>query len=65
MGVMDVNKLMKKSLSCFCCFCVDGNFLACDNIPWTKDWEVEMLIPSNIAFVGEAMLATFYEDAWD
>jgi len=44
---------------------VDGNFLACDNIPWTKDWEVEMLILSNIAFVGEAMLATFYEDAWD
>jgi hypothetical protein len=62
---MDVNKLMEKSLSCFCCFCVDANFLACDNILWTKNWEVEMLIPSNIAFVHEAMLATFDEDAWD
>jgi hypothetical protein len=62
---MDVNKLMKKSLSCFYCFCVDGNFLACDNIPWTKDWEVEMLIPSNTTFVREAMLVAFDEDTWD
>jgi hypothetical protein len=64
-GVMDVNKLMKKSLSCFSCFCVDDNFLACDNILWTKDWEVDMLIPSNISFIREAMLAIFDEDAWD
>jgi hypothetical protein len=64
MGLMDVNMLMKKSLSCFSYFCMDGNFLACDNIPWSKDWEVEMLIPSNTAFVLEAMLDAFeYEDA--
>ncbi len=44
---------------------MDGNFLACDHIPWTKDWEVEMLIPSNITFVRETMLATFDVDALD
>ncbi len=56
---------MKKSLSCFYCFCVDGNFLVCNNIPWIKNWEVEMLIPSNTTFVHEAMFAAFDEDAWD
>ncbi len=62
---MDVNKLMKKNLSCFYCFCVDGIFLAYDNIPWTEDWEVKMLIPNNITFIHEAMLAAFDEDTWD
>ncbi len=33
MGVMDLNKLMKKSLSCLCSFYVDGNFAARDNSP--------------------------------
>ncbi len=62
---MDVNKLMKKNLSYFCCFCVDGNFVACDNIPWNENWEVEILIPSNITFVREAMSVAFDEDTWD
>jgi hypothetical protein len=62
---MDVNKLMKMNLSCFYCFCVDGNFLVFDNIPWIKAWEVEMLIPSNTTFVCEAMLVAFDEDTWD
>lgn len=63
-GLLDVNMLMKKSLSCFSYFCVDGNFLACDNIPWIEDWEVEVLIPSNTTFVLEAMLNAFeYDDA--
>jgi hypothetical protein len=33
LDVMDVNKFMEKTLSCFCCFCVDGNFDACENLP--------------------------------
>jgi hypothetical protein len=65
MGVMDVNKLMKKSFSCFCCFSVGGNFPKCENLPWTKGWEVEMLIPSNIRFIGEVMLDAFDQDDWD
>jgi hypothetical protein len=59
---MDVNKLMKKSLSYFCCLCVDGNFLVCENVPWTKEWEVEVLVPSNTTFVHEVMLDAFDED---
>jgi hypothetical protein len=35
MGVMDLNKLMKKSLSCLCSFYVDDNFVAYDSLPWT------------------------------
>jgi hypothetical protein len=40
-------------------------FLACDNIPWTEDWAVEMLIPNNTTFIHEVMLAAFDEDKWD
>ncbi len=43
-GAMDVNKLMKKNLFCFFYFCLDGIFLACENVPWTKEWEVEMFV---------------------
>ncbi len=56
---MDVNKLTKKSLSCFCCFYVDGNFFACENVPWTEEWEVEVLVPCNTTFVHEIMLGVF------
>jgi hypothetical protein len=35
-GLMDVNKLLRKTLACFCCFCVDSNFLTCENFAWTK-----------------------------
>jgi hypothetical protein len=35
MGVMDLNKLMKKNLSCLCSFYVDDNFVVCDSLPWT------------------------------
>jgi hypothetical protein len=56
---------MKKNLSCFCYFCLDGNFLACENVPWTKEWEVEILVPSNTTFVHEVMLDVFDEDDWD
>lgn len=38
-GAKDVNKLMKKGLSWFCCFCVDGNFITCENLPWIEEWE--------------------------
>jgi hypothetical protein len=35
-GLMDVNKLLRKTLACFCCFCVDSNFSTCENFTWTK-----------------------------
>ncbi len=54
-GFMDANKLLKKSLSYFCCLCVDTNFLACQNVPWTQSWEVEVLIHDNASYVCSAM----------
>jgi hypothetical protein len=61
----DVNKLLKKNLACFCCFCMDGNYQACENIPWTEEWDVEVLNASSTAYVRRAMEANFHEDEWD
>jgi hypothetical protein len=58
-GSMDVNKLLKKQLACFCYFYVDYNFSTCENLPWTKNWEVEVLIPNNVGYVCSAMEVTF------
>ena len=55
-GVMDVNKIMKKSLSCFCYFCVDGNFATCESLPWTEEWDVEVLIPCSTTFVRDGCI---------
>jgi hypothetical protein len=33
---IDVNKLLKKSLACFCCFCVDSDFSTCENLAWIE-----------------------------
>jgi hypothetical protein len=43
-GPMDVNKLLRKTLACFCYFYVDPNFSACENLAWIEHWQVEMLI---------------------
>ncbi len=32
------------------------------NVPWTEEWEVEVLVPSNTTFVHEVMLDAFDED---
>ncbi len=64
-GVMDVNNIMKKSLSCFCYFCVDGNFATCENLPWIEEWEVEVLILHSTTFVRGVMLGAFDEAEWD
>jgi hypothetical protein len=34
-GSMHVNKLLTKSLACFCSYCLDCNWNACENLPWT------------------------------
>ncbi len=62
---MDVKKLMKNNHLVSIVFVWVEIFLACDNILYIEDWEVEMLIPSNITFVREAMLVIFDEDTWD
>jgi spore maturation protein CgeB len=62
---MDVNKLLKKSLACFCCFCLDSNFQSREKLPWTNEWEVEVLILDSVAYVHSAMEVTFQVDEWD
>ncbi len=62
---MDVNKLLKKNLACFCYFCLDSNFQACEKLPWTNKWEVEVLIFDNMAYVHNAMEVAFQVDEWD
>jgi hypothetical protein len=61
----DVDKLMKKNLTYFCCFCVDFNFTACENVPWTKKWKIEVLIPNSTSFVRNVVESTFEEQEWD
>jgi hypothetical protein len=59
---MDVNKLLRKSLACFC---ADSNFSACENLAWIKHWQVEVLIPKFVGYACGAMETTFKEDEWD
>lgn len=61
-GAMDVNKFLKKNLTCFCYFCVDSNFSACKNLPWTQCWEVDVLIPPNVTYAHSTMEIAFRED---
>jgi hypothetical protein len=56
---MDVNKLLKKIFISLLLFCVDVNFSACENVPWTQSWEVEVLIHDNALYVCSAMENAF------
>jgi hypothetical protein len=44
---------------------VDSNFTTCENAPWTKEWEIEVLIPNNTSFVWNVVESTFEEQEWD
>jgi hypothetical protein len=50
-SVGDVNKLLKKSLACFCCLYLDSNYTKCVNLAWIRTWDVEVLIPKNYGYV--------------
>lgn len=52
-------------MACFCCFCIDFNFQACENLAWIQQWKVEVLIPKNVGYVRIAMEAMFQVDEWD
>lgn len=47
------------------CFCVDYNFSTCENLPWIKNWEVDVLILNSMGYVCSAMEVTFQENKWD
>jgi hypothetical protein len=40
-------------------------FSTCENLPWAKEWEVEVLIPNNVGYIHHAMENAFQEDEWD
>jgi hypothetical protein len=62
---MDVNKLLKRGLACFFPACINCNWAKCENIAWTRDWMLEVLIPHNPGYVWDVMLAEFNVDNWD
>ncbi len=64
-GAIDANKILKKSSTCFCYFCVDSEFSSCENLPSTKEWEVELLVRNNVGYVQHTMEDTFQEHEWD
>ena len=54
-GPKNLNKLMTKSLACFCPFCIDCKWNLCENRPWTLDWKVEVLVLGDAGWVQDAM----------
>jgi hypothetical protein len=64
-GVGDIDKLLKRNLACFCCFYLDSNYKKHVNLVWTKDWDVEVLIPNSARYVRFAIEVIAIEDEWD
>ncbi len=60
--VGDINKLFKRDLACFFCLFPDSNYKKCVNLAWTKDWDVEVLIPNNATYVWSAIEVVAIED---
>lgn len=64
-GKLDVHKLLKRSLACFCPPCVDSNWEACENKAWTGPWEVEVLVVHQPGYVRGVITEKFAGDNWD
>jgi hypothetical protein len=54
-SALDVNKLLKWSLACFCAACIDESWHNCSNLAWSGDWEVEVLRVDDVGFVQATM----------
>ena len=64
-GPMEVNKLLKRSLACFCSACIATNWEACENRAWTGEWDVEVLVVTRTAYVQGVVNVEFKVDDWD
>jgi hypothetical protein len=64
-NIHDVNKMLKKDLSCFYCLCFNCNYKDCMNLAWTNTWQVEILNMNNSWYVQNVIQATTHEDEWD
>ena len=63
-GPMEVGKLLKRHLACFCFSCIEGNWEECENRAWAGDWMLEVLVPLNAAYVRNVQLSEFSVDDW-
>ena len=61
-GRMEVGKLLKRSLACFCFSYIQGRWEACENRAWAGDWMLEVLVPLNSAYVQNVQLQEFSVD---
>ena len=61
-GRMEVGKLLKRSLACFCFSCIQERWEACENRAWVGGWMLEVLVPLNSAYVGNVQLQEFSVD---
>lgn len=64
-GSMDVNKLLKRNLACFCTACIERDWSACENLAWAQSQEVELLVVQKPGYVQSVVMAEFKEDDWD
>ena len=53
-GSMEVGKLLKLNLACFCFSCIEGNLEECENRASAGDWMLEVLVPLNATYVQNA-----------
>jgi hypothetical protein len=64
-STLDVNKLLKRSLGCFCAACIDENWHNCSNLAWASGWEVEVLRVDDVGFVQATVKDAFTFGLWD
>jgi hypothetical protein len=50
-----LTQLLVKPLTCFCVFCIDGKWLECPNMKWTRDWISRHLQLIDNIFVRNSM----------
>jgi len=63
-NAISTNRLLTKSLACFCCFCLDYKWEKCENLAWTLGWNVEVLVPNNVIHVQSAIFENFDGSLW-
>lgn len=44
---------------------MDSNFSSCENLPWTNQWDVKVLIHNSVVYVHSSMEVALQVDEWD
>ena len=64
-GKLDVYKLLKRGLACFCPPCIESNWEFCENSAWTGSWEVKVLVVHQPGYVQGVISVKFDKENWD